>query len=1174
MEKQIYRNKAFLSYRHVEKDEKLASLLQKKLEHYHIPRELQRSINNRRSFREQNNSEAVREEESSGSFRKGKNVTDPGIRDSDSREEGTAGNRLRTGGVGRIFRDTTDLGARADLTEELRRELEDSEYLIVLCSEAAVGSKWIEREIRYFLQFHDVDKILPVLADGEPDQVLPALFDGVGGKPLHPAACDFRGNRRQALRDELPRLAAALIGCAYDELVNRRQRYEARRLAAMTAGIVLIFSVIAAYYAISRAQIRGILRQRQIAESGSLAVRSETAHSQSLRLDAVRYALDALPEKEGERPVTEQAVLALQKATAAYVPEGNRRPMQTGELKAPQRIIDFQISEFDGTTYVSAAFGNNNVVLWNADSGEEVLDTALQSDVYGRQEAENLDVRRQFLSENLLLRSVNGDLMGIEIPSGKIRWQTREENTSDFRIFDVENGIAVVLATRYRLTDRMPDNVYLQTIFQELQLRSLEDGRLLHRLKKIQDLAGEFLNASIDGDRVFILEHENPPSVEPSLTGVITGTEKDGISGGTQVSGKSESESLSCLSVLNVETGKERILLRESYIAGFQKTADGCLLAAYYNEPDQETAVPLEDMDPGDDGYDICYYDAGENRLYFCCIDMETGETLWETGSRFIQDRQPVLLPDLNILGRRACLISAGTHADVLVQDSGEKLYSIDFPGFPVCFETSEAWGQEALTAILEDGSQVSYLFSLGELLKRDSVFPPSISRIKEAGDSVFLLRAQGGGLFSDDRVIRFGKEEFDPEVSEILTPSGKQLSVGRTGFVYDNPGSTRLTNGLRDGGVYRAGNLFVVLDRENHVHGVDAQTGRVRWSTSVGRNAEYTGLGEEAGVMVFRDYLLSGDEIREMVKRGETVPHEERWIFLHVEDGKIEMAENIVGDRFPGKHCEIRDTAFSSTAMDLLVTVEDKEVWALHYYLQGGTIQAVCLSQKTDKDLVYRLPFISSGPDGSSALCTFSGTASFNEQDYINFLADWKTNKVTEIRNPVPVDSRSLIVWKSDGTVFAVKGQDGRTVLYSSEGSCLEEIPDENGNIKGFGFLKEHFFTIEGYGFQTYFRIPGEKINYLLPVDKENVYDLESNEGSLFRVWELPDDRIFLRYGRQSFVFDAETGAVEAVIDNVIAFNPDTDTMLIIDNAGDLSFAHRYSWKELVKKGRRILGD
>ena len=34
MEKQIYRNKAFLSYRHVEKDEKLASLLQNQMPCY------------------------------------------------------------------------------------------------------------------------------------------------------------------------------------------------------------------------------------------------------------------------------------------------------------------------------------------------------------------------------------------------------------------------------------------------------------------------------------------------------------------------------------------------------------------------------------------------------------------------------------------------------------------------------------------------------------------------------------------------------------------------------------------------------------------------------------------------------------------------------------------------------------------------------------------------------------------------------------------------------------------------------------------------------------------------------------------------------------------------------------------------------------------------------------
>lgn len=267
-----YRNKAFLSYRHVEKDEKLADLIQKKLEQTRLP--------GRASGK--------------GAFR----------------------------GVGRIFRDTTDLGARADLTAELRRELEDSEYMIVLCSAAAVGSKWIAREIRYFLKFHDAGKILPVLVDGEPQEVLPAIFGGMEGMPRHPIACDFRGNRRQAVRTELPRLAAALLGCSYDELVDRRRRYETARLAAAAAGAALLLSAVASYYAFTSAQIRKSYRERQIGESESLAVQSETALSRRLRLDAVRCALDALPEKEGDRPVVEQAVLALQKATKAYVPEG------------------------------------------------------------------------------------------------------------------------------------------------------------------------------------------------------------------------------------------------------------------------------------------------------------------------------------------------------------------------------------------------------------------------------------------------------------------------------------------------------------------------------------------------------------------------------------------------------------------------------------------------------------------------------------------------------------------------------------------------------------------------------------------------------------------------------------------------------------------------------------
>ena len=70
----------------------------------------------------------------------------------------------------------------------------------------------------------------------------------------------------------------------------------------------------------------------------------------------------------------------------------------------------------------------------------------------------------------------------------------------------------------------------------------------------------------------------------------------------------------------------------------------------------------------------------------------------------------------------------------------------------------------------------------------------------------------------------------------------------------------------------------------------------------------------------------------------------------------------------------------------------------------------------------------------------------------------------------------------------------------------------------------------------------------------------------------DLPDGKILLRYRKQGFVLDADTGAVEAVIDNMIAYNPDTDTMLLLDNTGNLAFSRRYSWKELAEKGRRIL--
>src|SRR5881392_3881747 len=49
-----------------------------------------------------------------------------------------------------VFRDEEELPADADLTQNIRRALENSRLLVVLCSPGAVASRFVAEEIRYF----------------------------------------------------------------------------------------------------------------------------------------------------------------------------------------------------------------------------------------------------------------------------------------------------------------------------------------------------------------------------------------------------------------------------------------------------------------------------------------------------------------------------------------------------------------------------------------------------------------------------------------------------------------------------------------------------------------------------------------------------------------------------------------------------------------------------------------------------------------------------------------------------------------------------------------------------------------------------------------------------------------------------------------------------------------
>ncbi|MFC5457229.1 TIR domain-containing protein [Prosthecobacter fluviatilis] len=68
-----------------------------------------------------------------------------------------------------VFRDEAELPADADLSTNIRRALENSGLLVVLCSPRAVQSRFVEDEIRYFKELGKSDRMLALMLDGEPN---------------------------------------------------------------------------------------------------------------------------------------------------------------------------------------------------------------------------------------------------------------------------------------------------------------------------------------------------------------------------------------------------------------------------------------------------------------------------------------------------------------------------------------------------------------------------------------------------------------------------------------------------------------------------------------------------------------------------------------------------------------------------------------------------------------------------------------------------------------------------------------------------------------------------------------------------------------------------------------------------------------------------------------------
>ena len=424
---------AFISYRHAELDSAVAKTLHTLIEQYRIPRGLQKDDSKR---------------------------------------------------LGIVFRDQEELNASSNLTEEIQHALDNTEYLIVICSKSAIQSPWVMREIEYFLRHHDHAHVLTVLASGEPNEVFPAQLtqspDGPDAPPIEPLAVDIRADTVagscKKLRREIPRLIAALLQCPYDALVMREQKRKTRRItsiAAIVMAVLLGFTSMVLMKNKEIAQVNTQLETKnteldlantnlnqantslaeqkaavQLRESQLLAQDAAADLQNADYYSAIEKALAALPQNEQDnRPYYAPAERVLMEATNIFQPSASDEALNALRLEQLTDVADFSVSQ-NGTRVVSVdRFGttccfdaSNGTLLWNQHAAPDGSSGSMT----------NLHI---FLccDDTVAIRSTRRQLAAYDLHTGQQLWSASFDEIVKGHLFYRADRSSLILATAYHL---------------------------------------------------------------------------------------------------------------------------------------------------------------------------------------------------------------------------------------------------------------------------------------------------------------------------------------------------------------------------------------------------------------------------------------------------------------------------------------------------------------------------------------------------------------------------------------------------------------------------------------------------------------------------------------------------------------------------------------------------
>ena len=288
MENKEYKYDAFISYRHCDLDKFVAENLHKVLETYELPKNIKEKL-------------------------------------------GINGRTIK-----RVFRDQDELPLSSNLEDPIVDALNQSKYLIVICSPRLKDSLWCKKEIQTFKKLRGRKNIFCVLIEGEPvdsfpeevcyDEVLTKDKNGktkLEKKPVEPLAADVRGeNKKEVLKkikEEKLRLIAPMYNLDYDDLKQRHKLRKMHQVIVTSTCVAAFCLLFAVYSTFMFLKINSQQKKLKLNQALNLSKESASKLNKDSRTAAIKKAYSALTKYNGfKMPYTADAEYALSEALGVY----------------------------------------------------------------------------------------------------------------------------------------------------------------------------------------------------------------------------------------------------------------------------------------------------------------------------------------------------------------------------------------------------------------------------------------------------------------------------------------------------------------------------------------------------------------------------------------------------------------------------------------------------------------------------------------------------------------------------------------------------------------------------------------------------------------------------------------------------------------------------------------